>query len=168
MDIYQNLQSALGLAVEPKDLNLWQVGLRAIIVFVVSLVLVRLANRRFLAKLSAFDAILGFMLASMLARAINGSGPFFPTLAGGLVLVGLHRLLAAMAFRSAKVGEWVKGEAEALAREGKVNPQAMRKHRITEPDLLEAARLNGNVADLNDIQLATMERNGHVSIIPKK
>lgn len=168
MDIYQSLKSALGLEAEPKDLNLWQVSLRAIIVFVVSLVIVRLANRRFLAKMSAFDAILGFMLASMLARAINGSGPFFPTLAGGFVLVGLHRLLAALTFRSARVGLWVKGEPEALACDGKLNPRAMQKHNISEPDLLEAARLNGQITEVSKIKLATMERSGHVSVIPAK
>src|SRR5205807_9848504 len=69
----------LGLNVEPRDLTLLQVSLRGVIVFIAALVLLRIADRRFLAKLSAFDALLGFILASMLARAINGSASFLPT-----------------------------------------------------------------------------------------
>ena len=34
--------------------------------------MVRLGDKRFLSKKTAFDAILGFILASMLARAVNG------------------------------------------------------------------------------------------------
>jgi len=33
---------------------------------------------------------------------------------------------------------------------------------------LEEARLNGRVMNLDDIQLATLERNGEVSIVPKE
>jgi len=40
--------------------------------------------------------------------------------------------------------------------------------RISEKDLLEEARLNGKILDLKDIQLATLERNGKVSIIPQE
>ena len=72
-----------------------QISLRGVIVFVAALVIVRFGDRRFLSQKTAFDAVLGFILASMLARAVNGTAAFFPTLGGGLVLVVLHRLLGA-------------------------------------------------------------------------
>ena len=168
MRFYQSLSVALGLGLEGKELSFLQVSLRGIIVFVVALVMLRVGNRRFLAKLSAFDAILGFILASMLARAVNGSSPFFATLGGGFVLVGLHRLFAMIAFRSKEFGKWTKGEAEILVQDGTPNSKAMRVHNISEHDLLEEARLNGLVNQISQIKLATVERNGQVSVIPEK
>ncbi|MEY2428222.1 MAG: hypothetical protein QOJ40_1107, partial [Verrucomicrobiota bacterium] len=73
----------LGLGLEPRDVTFLQMSLRAVIVFLISLITVRFAHKRFLSSMSAFDALLGFILASMLSRAINGSAPFFQTLGTG-------------------------------------------------------------------------------------
>src|SRR5579863_4481609 len=102
------MNDLLGLHVQPGELNLGHVCLRAIVVFVVTLVMVRLADKRFLAKLAAFDVILGFLLASMMARAVNGSAAFLPTLGGGFVLVFLHRILGMVSFRSDWFGRLIK------------------------------------------------------------
>jgi uncharacterized membrane protein YcaP (DUF421 family) len=61
--------------------------LRGVIVFIATLAIIRCGDRRFLSQKTAFDAVLGFILASMLARAVNGTAAFFPTLGGGFVLV---------------------------------------------------------------------------------
>src|SRR5512133_3366826 len=99
MHVIQAIQDALGVHLEPKDLTFLQISLRGVIVFVVAIAMVRVADKRFLSKMSAFDAILGFILASMLARVVNGSGAFFPSLGGGFVLVLLHRFFAYVARR---------------------------------------------------------------------
>ncbi len=166
MSFYQALSSALGFGLEPKELTFVQVALRGIIVFAALLVMARLGNRRFLSRLSAFDAVLGFILASMLARAVNGSAAFFPTLGSGFVLVGLHRLLGIIAFHSDWLGSLVKGQSEILVQDGKPDLSSMRRHSISKKDMMEEARLNGQVTDMAQIQRATIERNGHVSIIP--
>lgn len=168
MHVYDVLRNVLGLGVEPKDLTFLQVSLRGILVFLVALPMVRVANKRFIAKMTAFDVILGFILASMLARAVNGSAPFFPTLGGGFVLVGLHRLIAAIAFHWRPFAKVVKGDSEVLVRHGQVNQKALRTHKIAVEDLLEEARLNGQTGEIDQIRLATLERNGKVSVLPEK
>jgi uncharacterized membrane protein YcaP (DUF421 family) len=162
------LNEWLGLHVEPKDLTLLQIALRGVIVFIAALVMLRLADRRFLAKLSAFDAILGFILASVLARAINGSAAFFPTLGVSLLLVGLHRLLGRLAFISTIFEKLIKGKAQVLVRDGKRMGPTMRRYKISEADLLEEVRLHGKVQNLDEVQTATLERNGQVSVIPRE
>ena len=166
MIAYEGVKQILGLGLEPKDLSFIQISLRGVVVFIVSLVMVRVANRRFLAKMSAFDAILGFVLASMLARAINGSSAFFPTLGGGFVLIGVHAIIASLSFRWGWVGFLVKGRADVLVKDGELNRTLMRVHKISEHDLMEEARLNGQVEEVTDIRLATIERNGQVSVVP--
>ena len=158
----------LGLHVPPKDLDLLQVCLRGVIVFIVTLVMVRVADKRFLAKMAPFDVILSFILASMIARAVNGSAPFFPTLAAGFVLVLLHRLLAVLAFHWSTFGRWIKGEPDLLVKDGQPQSQVLRRYGITETDLLEELRLNGNLETLQQVKKAMIERNGHVSVIPVK
>jgi hypothetical protein len=85
VEVFEALSKMLGLGLAPKELSLLQVCLRGIIVFLTAVVMVRLADRRFLAKLTTLDAILAFILGSTLARAINGSAAFFPTLGVGFV-----------------------------------------------------------------------------------
>ena len=166
MDVYEGVRHILGLGFEPKDLTFIQTSIRGVIVFIASLIMVRVGNRRFLAKMSAFDAILGFILASMLARAVNGSAAFFPTLGAGFVLVGLHAVMASLSFRCDWFGFLVKGRAEVLVTDGKTDRARMKANKISEDDLMEEARLNGKVLELAEVRRATIERNGQVSVVP--
>lgn len=154
-----------GIGLEAKSLSVCQVIARVCVVFFAALVLVRFADKRFLGKMSAFDVILGFTLGSMLSRAINGSSALVPTLAGALVLVMLHRVLSIAASHSPLVGTIVKGREAILVRKGKVDDKEMRRLNLTRNDLLEAARLHGQVDTTDNIELATFERNGAISII---
>ncbi len=165
MDVLQALDQALGLHQQPKELGYLQVCLRALIVFIAALIIVRIADKRFLAKMAALDVILGFMLGSMLARAINGSATLFPSLVAGLLLALLHRLLATLAYRSEKVGKLIKGEADVLVERGLVHQQKLRAHKISEKDLYEELRLNGKTEDLQHVSRAVIERNGKISVV---
>ncbi len=162
------IENLLGLGVQPIELTLAQVCLRGIIVFIAALIIVRIANKRFLAKMTAFDSVLGFILASALARAINGSAPFFPTLVMALVLVLLHRALSRVAFHSGRLGHLIKGTEAKVVQGGELLRETMQKHNISERDLLEEARLNGQVTELGQIKTATLERSGQISVIPKE
>lgn len=166
--IFDSVSSFLGLGTEPKGLTFVQISLRGIIVFVVSLAMVRMASKRFLAKMSAFDAILGFILASMLARAVNGSSSFFPTLGAGFVLVWLHRLMAKLACKWHGFGNLVKGHYNPVIQDGVVLEQVLRKHNLSEHDLLEDLRLNGNVEEPTKIKAAYLERNGQISVVKQE
>jgi uncharacterized membrane protein YcaP (DUF421 family) len=139
------LNSVLGLQTAALNLNFMQVILRGLIVFVVALIMVRLSDKRFLSKGSAFDAILGFILASMLARVVNGTVSFFPTLACGFVLVGLHRALAYFSRDAHWFGKLVKGQPEQVIKNGIVLEEALRKNCLSKHDLMADIRLNGNV-----------------------
>ncbi|MDB6121192.1 MAG: putative rane protein [Pedosphaera sp.] len=165
---YHGFKELIGANLEPKEFTFFQITLRGILVFIFALIMVRLADKRFFAKKSAFDVILGFILASMLARVINGSGAFLPAIGGGFVLVGLHRLLGSIAFRSHRFSGLIKGGEELLIENGELKCQAMRKTNITEDDLLEDLRLNGQINDPRDVKLARLERSGHISVIPQK
>lgn len=162
-----DLNTLLGFGVAPKDLTTLQVVLRGLVVFWAALIMVRIADKRFMAKLSAFDVILGFVLASLLARAINGSGPLVPTLATGLALVLLHRALSKITCWSPALERLVKGNACVIVRDGQADQRKMFQHAVSADDLDEEVRLNGNLEDICGVRLAMLERNGKISIVKK-
>ena len=167
-DLMAKMSAALGLDRDASALTFTQTSLRGIIVFIATLVIVRCADRRFLSQKTAFDAVLGFILASMLARAVNGNAAFLPTLGGGLVLVMLHRLLAYWSRRSHVFGILVKGRSEVIVRDGRLDEGMASRNCLSEHDILEDLRLNGNVADISDVAIAVFERNGHISVVPRE
>jgi uncharacterized membrane protein YcaP (DUF421 family) len=163
--ISQLFDVLLGLGVEPKELTFLQISLRGIVVFVATLVMVRVSSKRSLAEKTAFDATLLVIVASVLARAINGSASFLPTLGAGLVLVLLHRFLALAAYYSHGFGILIKGRAAVLVKDGKLQRKSMRINHISEHDLEEDMRLDAATEDLSRIKVARVERSGDISFI---
>jgi YetF C-terminal domain len=163
-----DISTALGLGQDAAALTFTQISLRGIIVFIATLVIVRCGDRRFLSQKTAFDAVLGFILASMLARAVNGTAAFVPTLGAGFVLVALHRVLAYWSRRSHAFGLLIKGRSDVIVRDGHVDDPVAKRNRLSEHDLLEDLRLNGNVRDIRDVALAVFERNGQISVIRRE
>jgi uncharacterized membrane protein YcaP (DUF421 family) len=150
---------------EPKELTFMQVSIRGFIIFVTTLVMVRLSSKRSLAEKTAFDAVLIVIIGSMLARAINGSGPFFPTLGGGFILVIIHRIFGLSAYFSHAFGILVKGKAEVLVRNGMLHRRNMIWNHISQHDLEEDMRLDAKTEDLSKIKVARVERSGDISFI---
>ena len=158
----------LGLGLDPKELTFGQMSLRAILVFLVALVMVRVSSRRSLAEKTAFDAVLLVILASVLSRAINGSAGFSTSIAASFVLVLLHRLFAWIACRSHVFGKLIKGSPAVIIEDGKLDTRAMRRHLVSEHDVEEDLRLDANLEDFSDIQVARIERSGDISFIKKE
>src|SRR5881392_375614 len=121
----QSLHTLLGIGTEPRNLTFLQVSIRGIIVFIATLIMVRLGSKRSLAEKTAFDAVFIVIIGSMLARAINGTEAFFPTLGTGFVLVLLHRLFGIAAYYSHDFGILVKGRPVVLVQGGRLQQKNM-------------------------------------------
>lgn len=163
-----DFSALLGLGRDAATLTFVQIMLRGIIVFAAALAIVRSGDRRFLSQKTAFDAVLGFILASMFARAVTGDVPFFQTLGAGFVLVLLHRTLAYWARRSHTFGNLIKGRSAVLIRDGTVDKDLAARNRVSPHDIAEDLRLHGNVVDVADVLLAVLERNGQISVVRRR
>ena len=163
-----SITSWLGLNEPAEALTFVQISLRGVIVFLTTLLAVRVGDRRFLSQKTAFDVVLGFILASMLARAVNGTAAFFPTLGSSFVLVLLHRGLAYWSRRSHTLGLLIKGRSDVLIRDGHLDEELARRRRLSKHDILEDLRLHGNVSDVSDVSLGVFERNGHITVVPRE
>jgi len=158
------MEDLIGLGKEARDLGVSEIAIRAAIIYVVTLVIVRLGKKRFMGSGTAFDMIVGIMLGSMASRALTGNAPMVPTMVGAAVLVFLHWLFSAIALRWHGFGSLIKGNADTLVRNGQVDEAMMRKTHITPRDLDEDLR-SGGVDDAAKVAEARLERNGRVSVI---
>jgi uncharacterized membrane protein YcaP (DUF421 family) len=150
------------------ELTLLNISIRALIIFVFGLAVVRIGDRRSLSEKTAFDAIFIVLIGSMLSRAINGTAPFFTTIAAGIVLMLIHRACAFGACKSHWFGKLLKGKPVTLARNGKVDRNALERCLVSEHDFEEDLRLDGKTEDVGTIQLARLERSGDISFIKKE
>jgi len=128
----------LGLsAVKAEELSTLQVCLRALVVYLVLIGYVRFAKKRFLSEATGFDAILVIVIGSVASRAISGTAPFIPSLAGTFVLVLVHWVISYITQNSALLGYIVKGKDTVLIRNGKIDREALAASHMSEDDLEE-------------------------------
>ena len=74
-DIEALLRLVLGLGAESRELTAAQMALRAAVIYVVTVAMVRLGKKRFMGRSTAFDVILGIMLGSTMSRSSRCSPP---------------------------------------------------------------------------------------------
>lgn len=98
IDLYDGIAFVLGIGADGAELGPLQLTARAVTLYLVTLVLIRLGRSRYVGRNLAFDVVLGFILGSLLTRAINGSDTLFQTVMATGVMLGVHavvRLLSA-------------------------------------------------------------------------
>ncbi|SNC75712.1 Protein of unknown function [Hymenobacter gelipurpurascens] len=162
------LNELLGLHASSHNISALQMCMRAIIVFLWALLLLRLAGNRSFGSGSALDMVLKVIFGAVLSRAIVAASPFGATLLAGAVLIALYRLLAYATFLWDGLGQLVKGDALPLIENGTVLHANLQRASISEKDLHEGLRNNGNLDDTEQVQQAYLERNGSISVQPKK
>jgi len=169
MNALQNLFLVLlGPDGNATKLTLLQISLRGFVIFIAGLAIVRIGDRRSLAEKTAFDAIFIVLVGSMLSRAINGTSPFFTTIAAGIALMAIHRVFAFAAFKSHWFGKLIKGEPITLVRNGETDWKEMKRALVSRHDLEEDLRLDARTEDISAIEIARLERSGDISFIKKE
>ena len=165
--LWNSTDALLGLsAVKAEELSTLQVCLRAFVVYLVLIGYVRFAKKRFLSEATGFDAILVIVIGSVASRAISGTAPFIPSLAGTFVLVLVHWVISYITQNSALLGYIVKGKDTVLIRDGKIDREALAASHMSEDDLEEDLRQEG-IETPTQVKMARLERSGRLSVIRK-
>ena len=165
-ELWAVVQNAIGIGID--DLAVWQMALRALIIYVVAIMLVRFGDKRFMGKNTAFDVILGIIIGSVLSRAITGNAPFFQTIGAGATLVGLHWLFAVTSYHSDWFGKFVKGGERLIIKDGEIQWENMSRSHISMKDLVSALYSEGKVTEPDEVKIARLERSGDISVIPRE
>lgn len=152
---------------EGSDLSVWQMSSRAFVVFFFALLLIRIAGRRSFGLRAPFDNIILILLGAILSQAVIGRSLFFPTLAAGLTISILHRLLAVISLISPFVGKITKGNKISLYENGALIKPHLKRCLVSEEDIMEEVRLRAETDSLENVEAVYMERNGRISAIKK-
>ena len=145
------------------DLDVLQMTLRAVAVFVLTLAMMRVGGRRSLGQHRAFDTCTLVLIGSVLSRAVVGASPFWPTMAAGAAIVLLHRLVAVASLRWPWFESLVSGDKRELVKEGRRDEREMRKALITKRDLDEAVRVKAG-DECAPLERAVLERDGRITV----
>ncbi|ODU48645.1 MAG: hypothetical protein ABS98_11795 [Lysobacteraceae bacterium SCN 69-48] len=146
----------------------WHFVLRACVIYVLVMVLVRVSGKRAVGQFTPFDLVLLILIGNAVQNGVNGGDN---SLTGAVImattLIALNYLVAWQTSRNRMVERWVEGEPVVLARDGKVFRQVLRRELVSHDDFAEALRMN-NIDDVGDVRLALLETNGRISVIPRE
>src|SRR5579862_6435731 len=104
---------------EGKDLSTVQMCDRAVVVYFIALLFLRISGRRTFGKKTAFDNTIAIILGAILSRVVIGASPAIPTVACCLVLVLLHRILSWARIYSERIKRMLEGRSITLYKNGK-------------------------------------------------
>lgn len=146
----------------------WEFVLRAVIVYVVVLLMVRVAGKRTLGQFTPFDMLLLVLLGNAVQNALLGQDT---SLGGGLLLaatlIALNYFVGWITTRSPVAERVIEGEPVVLARHGHVLQKVLRRELVSKADFAKAMR-DAGCDEVDEVDLALLETNGHITIILKK
>jgi len=146
---------------------IWELVLRAVVVYAFLLGLLRLTGKRQVGQLAPFDLVLLLVLSNAVQNSINAGDN---SLLGGLIsaatLVVLNLLVGLATYRNKKLEAIIEGHPEVLIHNGRIFEKVMEKARLTHHELDAALRREG-CACADEVHLAILENNGSISVIPR-
>lgn len=143
--------------------------IRALIVYVFLMLIVRLSGKRTLTEMTVFDFILLLVIGDASQQAIT-SNDYSITNAIIVIttFVVVDIFLSYVKRRFKTLESIIDGTPLIILSEGKVLQDQMKKARIDISDILESARKSHGLMKLDEIRYAILEKDGGISIIPQK
>jgi len=146
----------------------YEILLRTAVVYLVVLLLLRLAGKRELGQMTPFDLVVILVISNAVQNAMTGGDN---SLTGGIIAATTLTLV------NIAVGRWggripflrrvVASEPTLLLRDGKPIQAHLDREHVDLEEIEMAAREHG-IADLNEVTAAVLEEDGSISIIPKE
>jgi len=143
--------------------------LRAAVIYIGLLVIMRFAGKRSLAQITTFDFVLLLIIGEASQQALLGQD--FSVTNALLVVITLVMLdigLSLVKRRSKTLDKLLEDVPLVIVEDGLVLKERMAKARVDEQDVLTAARHLHGIERLDQIRYAVLERSGGISIIPKQ
>jgi uncharacterized membrane protein YcaP (DUF421 family) len=147
---------------DPQELLL--TSARAVAVYALMLLVIRLLGKRTVGNFSAFDLIIALMLGEVVDEIIYGDVRFIQ---GTVAIVTLAALAAAdswVSYSHHGLQKILEGKPTVIVRDGELQWNGMRAERMSERDVMAMLRLQG-VQDMREVHVAVVETDGEVSVL---
>ncbi|HEX2894660.1 MAG TPA: YetF domain-containing protein [Marmoricola sp.] len=144
------------------DLSVWEKVARTVAVYLVLAVLIRLAGKRDLAQLNAFDLVVMLLLSNVVQNAVIGpDNSLLGGVIGAVVLVGVNAGIVRLARRSDRVSRLLEGSPTTLAHDGVWDDEALRHEGLRKADA-EAALRRQNANSVHEVERVSIEPGGAI------
>ena len=145
------------------DIHPFELSVRALAVYALLLLMMRMTGRRTVGQFTPFDLLVVMLVSEAAGPSMTGSDQSLP--GGLLVCVILIALNTAVGFVTARwrgAEKLLEGEAVLLGRDGKIFESARKSHRVSRNDIEKALR----EADCEESEIRCMflEADGSISV----
>ncbi len=141
--------------------------IRAIILYIVVLVVMRIMGKREIGQLQPFELAISIMIADLASVPMADLG--IPLTNGIIPILGLlfiHMIISILNVKNVNIRKILSGKPTILIYRGRIDEKNLKKERLTINELQE--RLRGNsVFNIEDVEYAVLETNGEISILQK-
>ncbi|GAB3389344.1 DUF421 domain-containing protein [Azotobacter armeniacus] len=141
--------------------------LRAAAIYLILLVLFKIAGRRTLADITNFDLLLLLIIGEATQQALLGDD--FSFINAVIVIVTLIVIdvgLSLVKLRFGRIDALIEGTSTLIVEDGRPLKKRLSEARLREEDILLAARQSQGLEQMQQIKYAILEKNGKISIIP--
>jgi len=162
------MDSALWRDLIYPDVSIIEKIIRPILVYLFLIISLRLAGKRELAQLNAFDLVVLLTLSNTVQNAIIGNDN---SVAGGLIgattLLLVNYIIVRFLYSHESLDRMIEGDPETLIENGQVRQDRLKKELITVSELEEAAHKQG-FSSLDLVDRAILEPGGSISFLAKQ
>lgn len=149
------------------DISSWHLVLRATVVFIAVLLLLRLSGKRQVGQMGIAQFVALLLISNAVQNSMNGGDN---SLIGGLILAAVLILLSyaieVLTYRSKKFENLIQGRPTLLIHQGKVLHKHL-KHELLSPRELRAILRRQGIQDFDECEEAVLESDGFVSVVRK-
>ncbi len=146
----------------------WQIALRTAAIYLVVLLLLRVAGKRELGQMTPFDLVVILLISNAVQNAMTGPDT---SLTGGVVaaatLIVVNLVVSRVGRRIPFLSRAFSGSPTLLVNDGEVIQSHLRREDVTVEEIEMAAREHG-VGSLDEVRAAILEIDGSISVIPKE
>lgn len=141
--------------------------IRAIILYIIVLVIMRMMGKREIGQLQPFELAISIMIADLASIPMADVGiPIFDGIIPIFALLVMHLAISSINLRSINIRKVICGKPSILVYRGKIDEKVLKREKFTINELQERLRGN-NVFSLSDVEYAILETSGQITVIQK-
>jgi uncharacterized membrane protein YcaP (DUF421 family) len=145
---------------------IWNIALRTAAIYLVILIGLRLAGKREIGQMTVFDLVVLLLIANAVQNAMVGPDTSLPGgILAAVVLLVLNAVVARLRLRWPRLRHFVEGSPTLLVLHGEVIADHLRREGLDQ-ETLEAALREHGVANVRDVEMAVLEIDGSISVVP--
>lgn len=140
---------------------------RTLILYAAVMVAVRIMGKRQIGELQPSELVITIILGDLASVPMQNTGvPILNGIVPIITLIFVEVMLSFIGLKSKKIRRFLSGRPSIVIKNGEIDAKELGRLRLNVDDLLEELR-NKDVSDINDVNMAIVDTDGEICIIPK-